>query len=95
MRLRPSVPMCSQVVDIVRSCGRRVPLPTPGDARALQLLYRSASEAAQRRVARRSGGGVSEVREPYYVHGAGHNNLVEADPASYMRVLHDFINSLS
>lgn len=32
-------------------------------------------------------------REPYILPGAGHDNLVEADPQRYFRALDDFISS--
>ena len=32
--------------------------------------------------------------EPHYVHGAGHNDVAETDPESYLRLLHEFISSL-
>ena len=37
----------------------------------------------------------AEVRDVHYVRGAGHNDLVEADPRGYLQLLKEFLGSLN
>lgn len=52
---------------------------------------RNSAEIHRRMVSR----GRAEVRDVHYVRGAGHNDLVEADPRGYLQLLKEFLGSLN
>jgi pimeloyl-ACP methyl ester carboxylesterase len=52
---------------------------------------RNSAEIHRRMVMR----GRADVRDVHYVHGAGHNDLVETDPRAYLHLLKEFIGSLN